>query len=86
MMKTQTPWLWRYWLYPLVLVWLLWLYWLSNVFTMGYSSPAAKKVAISVAGILLPIALSLTKTKDGWIIAVLLALLTWLPILMLLVH
>jgi hypothetical protein len=82
----QVPSSWRYWLYPLVIVWLLWLYVFSNVFTMGYWSPNSKKMAISVVGLLLPFALALTRSRDGWIFAGLLVLVTWPPIILLLVH
>jgi hypothetical protein len=85
MMKLlKVPVYWRYWIYPLVVIWLLWLYVFSNVFTMGYSSPVSKKFAISVVGLLLPFALALTRSSDGWIVAGLLAFVTWPPIILLL--
>ena len=66
---------WRYGLYPLAAFWLLWLYDLSNVFTMGYVSPMPKKVAIAIVGLVLPATFAMTRTRDGWVAAPLLAFL-----------
>jgi hypothetical protein len=77
---------WRYWLYPIAFFWLLWLYWISSVFTMGYVNPFSKKLAILIVGAVLPVLLWSTGTRDGAITGIILALLTWVPIAMLLIH
>ena len=86
MKPSPPPKCWRYFLYPVAVFWLIWLYMISNVFTMGYTSPIEKKVAIAVVGVLMPLLFAMTRTKDGWLIAIVLAGVTWLPIAMLLSH
>lgn len=63
--------------------WVVWLHGVSNVFTMGYYTPLPRKLVLSGAALLIPAILVQKRDWASRVLAVLLVVLTWVPLLLL---
>ena len=68
----------RFTLYSLTFFFPFWLYYLSNVLMWTYT-PFPRKLAISIVAVILPALLYQERTIVSIILAVLLAIIIWLP-------
>jgi hypothetical protein len=65
------------------MLWPVWLFGVDNSFTMGYTTPLVRKVALTVVGLAITMVLWRLKGIFARTAAVVIAIITWLPLGML---